>query len=98
MKKDVKYKFNIWNFTKPKSLYREGMVPMWRSKKKGKSMGCDSAEGEDDGWEFIPKENLSAVSYTRSQCQRSKERRHALGAFAKLFEEDAKKEKESKSA
>jgi hypothetical protein len=48
MKKDVKYKFNIWNFTKPKSLYRDGMVPMWRSKKTSKIKRI--AEDDDNGW------------------------------------------------
>lgn len=40
MKRDTNYKFTIWNFTKPKSLYRDGMKPMWRSKKKNKIMDC----------------------------------------------------------
>ena len=33
-KRGTKYKFNIWNFTKPKSLFNEGMKPVWLSKKK----------------------------------------------------------------
>jgi len=45
MKKDTKYKFNIWNFTKPKSLYREGMAPMWWSKKKCKLLGMGKKPG-----------------------------------------------------
>lgn len=55
MKKDVKYKFNIWNFTKPKSLYKDGMAPMWRSKKKCKLLGV---EDEEEGWEFVSDENI----------------------------------------
>ena len=70
MRKNIKYKFNIWNFTKPKSLYRDGMVPMWRSKKTCSVRGI--ADDDDNGWEFIPKENISNVNYTRSKCQRSK--------------------------
>ena len=66
MRKDVKYKFNIWNFTKPKSLYRDGMVPMWRSKKTCKINGI--ADDDDNGWQFIPKQNISHVNYTRSKC------------------------------
>lgn len=61
--KDVKYKFTIWNFTKPKSLYRDGMKPMWRSKKK-----CAEGEVEDqtEGWEYIPSQNIENLNYTRS--------------------------------
>ena len=48
------YKFTIWNFTKPKSLYKEGMKLMWMSRRKAKLLGID----EDDAWECIPKDNI----------------------------------------
>ena len=68
MKKDTKYKFNIWNFTKPKSLYQEGMKPMWRSKKKCKYQGIDT---EEEGWEYIPQDNIDGnISYYRSHLKR----------------------------
>jgi len=51
MKKGVKYKFNLWNFTKPKSLYKTGMTPMWKSKKKATT---DEIIDEHEQWEFIP--------------------------------------------
>ena len=91
MRKDTKYKFNIWNFTKPKSLFNDGMAPMWRSKKKCKLLGTPV---DEDAWEFIPSENIDGeITYKRASLRKSKEKR---GGFAKLFEEDAKKEKESK--
>ena len=94
MKKDTKYKLIIWNFTKPKSLYRDGMKPMWKSKKKCKYQGIDN---EEEGWEFIPDENLHGeIHYGRSHLKRMCDTK---GVFDKLFEEDKKdkeKEKEPK--
>lgn len=63
MSKDTKYKFNIWNFTKPKSLYREGMRPMWRSKKREKYLKIDD---EFESWDYIPKDNITGIKYFRS--------------------------------
>ena len=86
MRKDTKYKFNIWNFTKPKTLYNSGMAPMWRSKKKCKLLGIAV---DEDGWEFVPGENIDGeITYKRASLRKCKEKR---GAFAKVFEEDAKK-------
>lgn len=68
MKRGVKYKFNIWNFTKPKSLFNEGMKPVWYSKKKQKH---SDIEIEDDAWEFIPNENIvENFRYFRSNLRR----------------------------
>jgi hypothetical protein len=58
MTKDTKYKFNIWNFTKPKSLYKDGMKPMWRSKKQE---SYQQIEDEFDSWEYIPNEHISDI-------------------------------------
>ena len=83
MKKGTKYKFSIWNFTKPKSLFKDGMKPVWLSKKRMQKM---KVEKDDDAWEFIPKENIGdSIRYYRSSIVRSREKK---GLFDKLFAED----------
>ena len=67
MQKDTKYKFRIWNFTKPKSLYKDGMKPMWRSKKRENMLYL---EDEFDSWDYIPNDKISDIKYFRSQMQR----------------------------
>lgn len=84
MRTDTKYKFNIWNFTKPKSLFKDGMKPMWFSKKKQKRLGI---EKEEDAWEFIPDENIEDLKYYKSDLQRPRAKK---GLFAKLFLDDEK--------
>lgn len=80
MRRGTKYKFNIWNFTKPKSLFGDGMKPMWFSKKKKRSMNIES---DEEAWEFIPNENFAeAIKYTRSELRRPYEPK---GLFEKLF-------------
>jgi hypothetical protein len=86
MAKDIKYKFNIWNFTKPKSLYKEGMKPMWRSKKREKYL---KIEDEFSTWDYIPDENITDIQYFKSKFQRTPEKK---GLFDGLFDEIAKKE------
>lgn len=89
MKRDTNYKFTIWNFTKPKSLYRDGMKPMWRSKKKSKILDC---QNEEDGWEFIPDDNIVGdVDYYRAHLTRSREKK---GQFDNLFDQDEEKKKQ----
>lgn len=83
MKKDVKYKFNIWNFTKPKSLFNDGMRPVWLSKKKLRNLKVDR---EQDAWDFIPEENFDEMPrYFRSELKKSVANR---GIFDKVFAED----------
>ena len=85
IKKGTPYKFTIWNFTKPKSLYREGMRLMWTSRRKAKLLGI---ENDEEAWECIPKENIEEkLKYSKSPFWRSKERK---GTFDRLFEEDIK--------
>lgn len=73
MRKGIPYKFNIWNFSKPRSLFGDGMRLSWRSKKRQKYMGFTN---EHESWQLIPKENMSeAISYFRSKMQRSKEQK-----------------------
>jgi hypothetical protein len=85
IKKGTPYKFTIWNFTKPKSLYREGMRLMWMSRRKAKLLGI---ENDEEAWECIPKENIEEkLRYGKSPFWRSKERK---GTFDRLFEEDVK--------
>jgi len=81
MKKGIKYKFCIWNFTKPKSLFKDGMKPVWLSKKK-----MAHVEDEEMKWEFIPEENFEgSIQYTKSNFTSPKEKK---GLFEKLFDED----------
>ena len=80
MRRGTKYKFNIWNFTKPKSLFNDGMKPVWYSKKKQKH---NDIENEEDAWEFIPDENIvESFKYAKSNLKRSSEPK---GLFEKLF-------------
>ena len=80
MRRGTKYKFIIWNFTKPKSLFNEGMKPVWYSKKKQKHNDIDI---EEDAWEFIPNENIvESFKYYRSNLKRTGEPK---GLFEKLF-------------
>jgi len=65
MKKETKYKFNIWNFTKPQSLFKDGMQLMWKSKKQIKFLGGMS---EEMSWKCIPEENIHGeLRYFRSK-------------------------------
>lgn len=85
MKKGIPYKFTIWNFTKPKSLYKDGMRLMWMSRRKAKLLGIDN---DEEAWECIPRENIEEkLRYTKSPFQRSKEKK---GMFDRLFAEDPK--------
>jgi hypothetical protein len=73
MKKDTKYKINIWNFTKPKSLFKEGMKLSWRSKKRQKMFGI---KDEHSAWDFIPDSNIvGGIRYFRSKLTPSKEKK-----------------------
>ena len=83
MKKDTKYKINIWNFTKPKSLFKEGMKLSWRSKKRQKMFGI---KDEHSAWDFIPDSNIvEGIRYFRSKLTPAKDKK---GKYERLFHED----------
>lgn len=88
MRKGVKYKFNIWNFTKPKSLFNDGMRPVWLSKKKRKNLNIS----QEEAWDFIPEQNFSeGPRYFKSELRRSVTNR---GLFDKVFDEDERANEE----
>ena len=81
IQKDTQYKFSIWNFTKPQSLYKNGMKLMWKSKKKQKVLNLT----DDIAWEFIPDENISDIRYMKSKLVRPKRDK---SQFKRLFLEE----------
>jgi len=73
MTKNTNYKFTIWNFTKPKSLYRDGMRLFWKSKRKMKLLGAEDLE---DGWDLVPEDNIDGeLSYHKSHLQPARDKK-----------------------
>jgi len=85
MRKDIKYKFNIWNFTKPKSLFNDGMRPVWYSKR---NRANQNLEHDHDAWDFIPEQNFDEEpKYFKSDLRKQL---FSRGIFDKVFLEDEK--------
>lgn len=82
IKRGKSYKFNILNFTKPKSLYRDGMGLMWMSRRKAKLLNI---ENDEEAWEFVPAGNIEGeITYSKSRIRRGKEKKNA---FDRLFDD-----------